>query len=303
LLQVMTQPRHNRVAVTIPLEVTGVDLDGKLFAETGQTISVSQAGASIRLDRKLAPEQEITVRNLAVGNECDARVLGRVSGNADQHTYAIALLGNGGTFWGINFPPLVQSENVAARLLMECTACRAWEIVELDELETQVLNHSLTLSRHCQRCKDQTLWKESFRDPGMPLEPGPSLRPPRPRREPPPPPPAPPRSQNERKKQRVGIKMPVCIRFAQFSDEITISTDVSRGGFSFLSAKWYQVGSRVEVCLPFQPGEASIFIAAQIRHARRLHDKNLTKYGVKFLDAEEAAKIPSSFRGPSAMIP
>lgn len=304
MLQVMSQTRNRRVGVTIPLEVTGVDLDGELFAENAHTISVSETGASIGLKRKLAPEQEITIRNLALGSECEARVVGRVSGDAVRHTYAITLLCNGDNFWGVNFPPVVQAEKVAARLLMECVACRFWEVVELDELEAQVLSHNHTLSRPCSRCKDQTLWKESFRDPGMQLEPVRVRKTPKAEPEAPPlAPPEPTRSQNERKKQRLSMKMQVCIRFAQFSDEITATTDVSRGGFSFLSPKCYEVGTRIEVCLPFQPGEAHIFVPAQIRHTKPLLDKNVTKYGVKFLNAAEAEKIPSSFRGPSALIP
>jgi PilZ domain len=279
--------RSDRIMLALPLQVTGADLNGAHFSVNAETALISRYGGTIAIARKLAPDQELTIRNTLRNREGVVRVVGQVRTQGEKIIYGVTFVYANSNLWGINFPPLDGTEVAVVRRLMECLACKSRELVYLDEVETLVLEANSALARHCKRCELLTIWREASHDFNEEPEQLPSRHDKLPdsfRIPSPPASPAPPRDKDERKRQRLPMKMTVCVRFVGFADEVTSTTDVSRGGFSFSSKKFYAIGSRVETCVPFTPGGANIFVPGEIRHSKAASDGKTFRYGVKYLD-------------------
>src|SRR5713226_3323527 len=86
-----TRPRRTpRLAVGLPIRVYAIDFKGVDFTEDSTTVVVNLHGAKICLARQLIPEQEIRILSRTTDQEAVFRVVGRVGGTENQHT-----------FWGI----------------------------------------------------------------------------------------------------------------------------------------------------------------------------------------------------------
>jgi hypothetical protein len=275
----MQEKRYSdRVNVAIPIEVVGVELTGETFAEISRTVKLNRAGAAFLVKRKLAPHQEISIRNLANGREATFRVVGQIGQGDEGFVYAAALADESGNIWDIDFPPLSSADEAVGRTLLECSACHSREVVYLDELHAEVFHVNRHISRACQRCAQDTLWKEAEHD----ISPQPAPRKTT-RLQPaaPPPPPRPP-TRNTRKHVRVSIRFNACIRRRRSIEEIVVTENVSRGGLCFKTDKVYELGENVEVAMPYSKTAANIFSPAVIVNARPLASEGKTLYGVKF---------------------
>jgi hypothetical protein len=200
-----------------------------------------------------------------------------LGGQSNIHVYGIALLEPNANLWGIQFPPLPESEEGLARLLLQCSACKAREVVYLDELETDVFEGNHSLPRSCSQCATWTLWSQTPNelpvvDSGVlaATVPGPLAA-------------LVDRAHNKRKHVRVHVKMKACIRHPGFEEEIVEVKDLSRGGLSFVSSKAYIEGSRIEVAVPYSKGKANIFVAARINRAQQVSGKDVMKYGAQYI--------------------
>ncbi len=267
--------RSDRVPIELDIKVWGTDGQGRGFIEDTQTAIVSQHGAKIRLSHKMVPEQELTVRCVKTGKESDIRVVGQIGGGPGEYFYGIQLLNVEVNLWGIEFPPITESEKAVARALMECTCCHTQELVCLNEFEAEVFEASGSLSRRCKRCTDTSLWKQSVAT--APGEPAPQ---PATAEASQAPAAAQGRTENERKEVRIGLKMRACIRTKELGEEVFITENVSRGGLSFKSDNRYIVGTSVEVAIPYDPGARNVFAPAQIMHAEYLPAEGRILYGV-----------------------
>jgi PilZ domain len=269
------QRRTDRVVIRVLVRISGVDVTGEKFSEQGHTLTISRYGAAVALNRKLAPGLRLTIRPATSKKESSALVMGQMGGQSVVHVYGIALLEPTVNLWGIQFPPLAESEVGLVRLLLECSACKAREVVHLNELETEVFETNHSLPRSCNQCAMWTLWRQTPSE--LPGHPGAQsetvLESSIARRDHP---------QNKRKHVRVRVKMEACIRHPGFEEEIVEVKDLSRGGLSFVSFKDYIEGSRIEVAVPYSKGKANIFVAARINRAEELQRKGLTKYGAQY---------------------
>jgi hypothetical protein len=261
----------------MPVRVAGVDVAGDKFNEQGHTLTISRHGATIVLNRKLAPGLQVAICPVTSKKESGALVMGQLGGQSGVHVYGIALLEPNMNLWGIQFPPLAESEEGLVRLLLECSACKAREVVHLNELETDVFEGNHSLPRSCGQCSTWTLWWQipdelPARQSGAQSNTGPesdvALA---------------DRAQNKRKHVRVKVKMKACIRHPGFEEEIVAVKDLSRGGLSFASSKGYIEGSRIEVAVPYSVGKANIFVPARINRAQEVPGKGLTEYGVQYI--------------------
>jgi hypothetical protein len=271
------QRRSDRVNIMVPVRVSAVDATGQKFSAQGHTLTISRHGATIALDRKLAPGLNLTLCPGTSKRESSAIVMGQIGGQAGIHVYGIAVLEPNVNLWGIQFPPLAESEEGLVKLLLECSDCNAREVVYLNELETDVFEGNHSLPRSCSQCTAWTIWRQtsselpaahSGEQSTMVPESSVALV---------------DREQNKRKHVRVQVKMKACIRHPGFEEEIVEVKDVSRGGFSFVSSKGYIEGSRIEVAVPYSGGKANIFVAARINRAQEQPGKGLTKYGAYYV--------------------
>src|SRR5215469_13613840 len=130
--------RSDRVIIRVPVRISAMDVTGEKFSEEGHTLAINRHGATIVLNRKLTPGQRLTICSVTNKRESSALVIGQMGGQSDVRVYAIALLEPNPNLWGIQFPPLPESEEGLAKVLLECSACKAREVVYLNELETDV---------------------------------------------------------------------------------------------------------------------------------------------------------------------
>lgn len=271
--------RSDRISLELPIEVSGTDAAGQCFTESSQTLVLSHHGAKILLSRKLVPEQELTIRCPKTGRESDARVVGLTGSGPGGSHYGIEFLDPAINLWGIEFPPLSESEKAVARVLLECGHCRSRELVYLNEFEAEVFEGSKSLSRPCRRCADTSLWKQPLPEAASEQMPSRTQPPGAPQ----PAPTAIPRAQNERKEVRLSLKMAACIRGPQCGEEVVITENVSRDGLRFKSSKHFAVGWVMEVAVPYSRGASNIFTPVRVEHREALPTEGLTLYGLSYI--------------------
>jgi hypothetical protein len=269
--------RSDRIALQLRITVSGTDALGRVFMEETETLVVSRHGAKIALRRKMVPELELSVRCAETGKEADVRVVGQIGQGPEGTYYGVEILDPEMDLWGIEFPPLAESEKAVARVLLECVHCRTRELTYLNEFEAEVFEANKILSRACKSCRDMTLWKLSEGVPSGPQRPLPVEV------AAPPASPLPVRAQNERKNIRVGLQMKACIRAAPTGEDIVVTENVSRAGFSFKSSKRYAEGSIVEACVPYTAGAGNIFSPARIEHAEEAPGQGTITYGAAYI--------------------
>ena len=119
--------RSGRIPKEIAILVIGSDLDGTVFTEQTKTVTLSQCGAGVVSRYKLAPDQEVIIRRPDLNREVEARVVGVTASRAGGYTYGLAFLDLRIDFWGLQFPPLTESEKAASRSLLECSRCKRRE--------------------------------------------------------------------------------------------------------------------------------------------------------------------------------
>ena len=264
--------RNDRISLDVPIQVSGMDEEGRAFVDDTWTCQLSRHGATIFLNRILVPHQEVNIRCIGSQKAGDARVLGLISKESEGYNYGIEFLDLGVNLWDIEFPPLSASEEAVARVLLECARCHTQEVVYLNELEAEVFEVNQCLSRACKRCTGMSLWKKSSgREASAQAQiPAPA-------------PPAPEPVKDGRRQSRVGLKLTACVCHVQIGEEIVTTEDVSKGGFSFKSAKHYAEGWRVEVAVPYSPGPGNIFVPAVIAHIKHLTQEGMNCYGVSYV--------------------
>lgn len=273
--------RSDRISVQLPIVISGVDVLGETFVESGRTIVIARYGAKILCQRKLAPQLEVVIHCLMTNEDAEARVVGRVREDATGTYYGIALLDPETNLWGVEFPPIEESEKAVGRVLVECIRCNRRELVYLNEFEAEVLERSRTLWRGCKRCGEASLWKETWLKPHEEL--------PAPEETPGPVTAAPPkRTKDDRKHARLDIRMEALLRDPQGWEEVVRTENVSRGGFRFKSPKYYSTDWTIEVALPYSHGGANIFSAAKIKYVGEEPGHPERTYGVAYTPWQDA---------------
>ncbi len=296
--------RTDRVEVAIPIEASGSDATGQYFFDRTETLVISRHGATVILDRKLMPEQDLLIRNLKNSREAEVRIIGFIAKHSKGEVYGAKFINPADNIWDIDFPPADDAKDAAYHLVMECLGCAARQVAYLNELEAEVFRAGGALRRKCDKCRDSTLWKESS---GPAPEPAPEAVAPVPvyvpatepviashswegatQSEDAPPPPR-PKGVNDRKHVRSRMQIPVCVRRIRggtedwgAQEEVELTDDCSRGGFAFQSYGRFKVGDDVEACVPYKPGGANIFVSARIANARKQKDGRY-RYGVAYV--------------------
>lgn len=280
--------RSDRISVEVAVEIMGTDVSGEYFTAKAETLLLSRHGAAILVNRRLAPTQEMVIRHLAANRETECRVVGQIEQREVGYVYGIAFLDPNVDFWGIVFPSRPAPEEAVGRALLQCGGCRGRHVTYLNEFELEVFQANRVITLYCKRCRDSTLWREAeyetsgkagvgrlpVRSSGG-VDEGPEdpdvLRVDEE-----------PRTENERKHLRVRTTINACIRRAGSEEEEVRTENVSRGGFCFQSRKVYELGTKIEVALPYLADSANIFVPARIVRIRPLHAAEETQYGVSY---------------------
>ncbi len=274
--------RSDRISVQLPIIISGTDVMGKDFVESARTVLIARYGAKILCQRKLSPQLEIVIHCLMTSEDAHARVVGQVRESAEGIYYGVELLDQDIDLWGVEFPPVELSESAIGRVLVECTPCHRRELAYLNEFEAEVLERSRSLWRHCRRCRETSLWKETWLRPDeeLPKEEEVAAQNPTP--------PPPKRTSDDRKHTRLDLQMEALIRDPQGWEEAVVSENISRGGLRFKSKKHYAEDWTIEVALPYSRGGANIFCAAKIKHIGKVEEEGQTIYGVAYTPWQDA---------------
>jgi len=249
--------RSDRIELELRITVSGIDAQGHDFMEESYTTIVGRHGAKIVLSRPLVPDQEVMIRCEGSGRESAAWVVGHLGEDEEGEYYSVKFLDPQVDVWGIEFPPLQESERAVERVLLECIGCRSRELTYLDEFETEVFEANHEVSHPCKQCRDRTLWRKSVGteavEPQTPLVASLVVA---------------TRPQNERKHPRMDLHVKACVRSPEFGQEVVSTMNVSRGGFAFESAHRYAVGMMVQVSVPYSLEGANIFTPALIARVK-----------------------------------
>jgi hypothetical protein len=276
----MANRRSDRIYLELRVQVSGVDATGQSFIEQTQTLVVSRNGAKIVSRHMLVPQQPLNLRCYKTGIETSVRVVGQIGRVDEGYYYGLELSDVQVNLWGIEFPPVVEGEEAAGRVLLECVRCRALEVVHLDVFALEVLLANQTLLRACKQCPGQgnSLWKQAAVDEAHQMAADKVTV-------------IPLRTQNERRDARITLKVAVCVRHPEFGDELATTENVSRGGFRFKSRRRYARGTIIEAALPYTPGAANIFAPAQIVYADETPVEELYAHGVAYKLTEVATSL------------
>lgn len=284
--------RSSRVPKEVTILLVGSDVEGKVFSEETKTVVLSRHGAGIVSGYKLSAEQELILRNLETNQEVEVRVVGQLDSQPDRYTYGVGFLNQDINFWGIEFPPLTESEEQARRILLQCSSCESREMVEHSDLESDVFRINRGIVRYCKKCGSSTVWKEAadsakkefvppeIQEKSEPAESPASAS----ASEEPVPKPAPP-FENRRKYPRTKVNYKACVRQPGSGDDIVSCEDMSRGGLRFKSRKRYFERATIEVAVPYSPGAATIFVPARVVYVHELDKEKRFRCGVEYLKA------------------
>ncbi len=156
----------------------------------------------------------------------------KIKDQPQGHVYGIKLLEPAVTFWGITFPPFVESQKAVVRVLLRCITCWQVEVAYLNEFDTKSFVAHCSLARFCSKCRNWTTWNrphgEMLTASSFPLRSdsqgqnsGSELR---------------LEIHDKRSHGRTRLEAVGCIRQPPLGDEIVLVVDLAPGGVRFCSA-------------------------------------------------------------------
>jgi hypothetical protein len=154
-----TRRRSSRIPKEVGILLRGTDMEKKAFSEHTKTVVINRNGAGIVSRYRLAPESKINLRRLATHTHTEVRVVGLVESQSGVYIYGVAFLDPDINFWGMDFPPDTESEQKASHKLFECSRCKTYERINLDEMQSDIYAVHHALARSCKRCGSPTVWK------------------------------------------------------------------------------------------------------------------------------------------------
>ena len=276
--------RSNRLMLTVPLRVRGVDENGDSFDCDAQTIDISRHGARIRIVRALASGQHIRVTNMINRREASFRVagplapmtekggdfgvMGPITAQAEsQSEWGMESLDPNSDLWGIRFPPPPPSEDSEPKALLVCRECGAAELVRLSLIEVEVLETAGIFSRLCSNCQTTTPW--GFAEIENPKnEPAPAG--------------AAASSVERRRHRRAVLQLPILIRDYFGGVEIAKTENVSKSGVCFATEKNYYLGEGILVACPYDKKSQNIEVTAQVVNRQDIPQSHRKVYRVKY---------------------
>src|SRR5580658_1771147 len=271
--------RTDRVSLTLLLEASGRDIHGHEFKDSSRTLLINRTGAVIVLDRELQPENQIHLRRQAPAEahrEADVRVVGQFGRQKEGYLYGVEILDDQKDLWGIEFPPIGDSSEAVARMLLECSYCRNREVAYLSDVELQGFETNRGIARHCKTCGVPSIWTQAPHEDEDRLTP-------RKRRASEPPGVVPPTGeQRDRQRMRLKTRLTACIRQGGADDELAVCEDISPVGMCFRSKRRYATDAAIDVAVPYSPDAANIFLPARVVYSEEMPKAGLFRHGTEY---------------------
>lgn len=276
--------RSERVLLSIPIEVRGINAAGQPFVEKTHTLMINRHGARIALKTPLQPEARVTIVNRQSAMSCPFRVVvrtGKSLGGGPE--WGVECLEPDVNFWGINFPEKAKapSDQEEVDALVECAACRCRELAQLTLEEYRSIVSEGSVRRDCPECGGMTEWKFGFVDEGepeeaVPVQPSTAA----------PAAPLPPGAERRRAK-RLTIKLPVRIRLQDGSEEVARTENLSKTGVCFTSSLMISPQDRLFLTVGYTLGSSEGEIAGRLVWRREIEGGGKAFYGVRLEESRE----------------
>jgi hypothetical protein len=265
LMNPLEMRRSERLSLSIPIRVIGIDLAGTQFSEDTRTSVISRGGARVPLSHAVKAGDTLRIINMENYSEADFRVAGPTSLASESPEFGVECVQPGRNIWGIELPAAIDPEAAAAGALLECRGCQQQALWVVSLMEAEVLDSTGQVARPCDRCSKITYWTyaETIRRPRVfsPSEP----TAPQPRLD------EALKKVEKRGEKRLGMKMPIHIRRSQGEIEITKTENMSKHGFAASLRMELNVGDMVSIVCPYSAGSAEIEQKAEVRR-RALYD-------------------------------
>jgi hypothetical protein len=270
--------RSDRVSLTLLLDASGTDSHGRSFSVPTRTLQINQTGAVVVLDRDLNTDQQIHLKRKSMAEshrEGDVRVVGQFGREKDGFLYGVEILPGQSDLWGVEFPPIATSEEAVARMLLECSYCRAREVVYLNELDLRGFETNRGIARHCKACGVPSIWTQAPHEDEKKLT---RSRARRDQKD------SLPEGGEQRERQRIRMKtrLTACIRQAGADDELAVCEDISPIGMCFRSKRRFDANASIEVAVPYAPDSANIFLPARIIYSEEMPKAGLFRHGTEY---------------------
>ncbi|HUI51881.1 MAG TPA: PilZ domain-containing protein [Terriglobales bacterium] len=269
--------QSDRVSLRLEVEASWFGNDGIAMKKPAESLLVSRNGGVIRLEEKLFPGQELTLKRTLEGDAvrtARAKIVAEIDREAEGFLYAITILEPRADFWEIDFPLPHQAEEALARMLMECSFCQRREVVYLNEMELKSFEIRRCAARLCRHCEAPSIWIEAQSDvPSLEAQTSRAA--------------VEERVVPRRNRTRVKARVLACIRQRGFQEEVAVCEDLSKGGISFRSRNQYPEGTRLEVAVPYTPGAGAIFVPIRIVFCQPITAVGLFRHGAAYLRPPE----------------
>jgi len=272
-LREVERRRSERLLITIPIRVEGVDRAGDKFSEETRTLVINREGARICLQRAISTGAVLGITAMVSRRSAKFRVVGPTQPqSAEGGEWGVECLESNCNFWGVGFPPPSLGEGLCAALL-ECRRCHAVELTHLSLVEHEVLGTSGLLVKNCKVCSRLTSW--GYKEPSMivPGDGGAPFPSPESLAEP-------PAGSDRRLHNRVAVQLPIRVRSFRGTEEYTRTENVSSGGVCFVTDMTYEVGEVILITCPFETGGHNIEVRGQVVRCRPMQGAGSKIYGI-----------------------
>ncbi|HLY60585.1 MAG TPA: PilZ domain-containing protein [Terriglobia bacterium] len=151
--------RSDRLWVTFPLRVGGLDSHGQTVEYPGRAVNLNRHGGRIQIAQEIDPGQSIRVRSPIGRFEAEFRVVDTIASHRGQGCECgVERLNDEEDFWGIEFPSR-GDEALDAKVLLECDTCHRISLVPLAFMEIETLRMIGMVGLDCPKCSEVTFWR------------------------------------------------------------------------------------------------------------------------------------------------
>jgi hypothetical protein len=263
--------RSERLLLSVPIRVEGVDQDGGKFFEDTRTIIINREGARIYLKRAILAGTTLVVTTQVGRRTAKFRVVGPTQPKTGEGgEWGIECLSGNANLWGIEFPP-VDRKGGMCMALIECKRCHTTKLSRLSLIEHEVLGTSGLLVKDCEPCGRSTSWGYNelpmaiqgapFPDAEALAQPGAD-------------------APHQRVNNRVALQLPIRVRNYYGTEEVARSENVSRSGLCFVSDKTYEVGEILLITCPYEKAGDNIEVRGRVARRRELQGTGRKVYGI-----------------------
>ena len=151
-METAAQRRSDRVSLTLLLEASGKDINGPGIRAARRTHADQSHRRGDPARPRPAPISKFIIQQASAQRiaprRASVRVVGQFGRQKDGYLYGVEILDNPRMTCGrIEFPQIAESQEAVARMLLECSYCRAREVVVPERTGTARVSKPIAESR------------------------------------------------------------------------------------------------------------------------------------------------------------